>query len=132
MDSCEQNQRWMRLAVILSYQGMGASGDNPSVGAVLVQKGRPIARALTALGGRPHAEALALSQAGVAARGATPYVTLEPCAHEGRSGSCAQALITAGVARVFIACRDPNPLVGGKGIAMLKAAGIEVVCGLLQ
>lgn len=122
----------MRLAIILSYQNLGASGDNPSVGAVLVREGKLIARARTEQGGRPHAERLALEQAGEAARGATLYVTLEPCAHEGRSGSCAKALVAAGVARVVIACCDPNPLVAGQGIVMLRAAGIEVEEGLLS
>ena len=98
---------------------------------MLVRDGRVIARARTALGGRPHAETRALEQAGEAARGATAYVTLEPCAHTGHTPPCADALVAAGVARVVIACADPDPRVNGRGVTRLREAGIAVETGLL-
>jgi diaminohydroxyphosphoribosylaminopyrimidine deaminase/5-amino-6-(5-phosphoribosylamino)uracil reductase len=118
----------MRHAVMLASRGVGRTGRVPSVGCVLVAPdGQVIARARTDESGRPHAEAAALAQAGAAARGATAYVTLEPCAHQGKSGGpCADALIAAGVARVVVACVDPDPRTDGRGIAKLKAAGIAV------
>ncbi len=121
----------MRAALGLARRGLGQTAPNPPVGCVIVRDGRVVARAVTAPGGRPHAEALALAAAGEAARGATAYVTLEPCNHHGRTPPCAEALITAGVARVVIAVRDPDPRVDGAGIARLRAAGIVVEEGLL-
>ncbi len=122
----------MRAALALARRGMGNCWPNPEVGCVLVKDGRVIGRAVTAPGGRPHAETLALRMAGEAARGATAYVTLEPCCHVGKTGPCAEALIAAGVARVVIGATDPDPRVNGGGIARLRAAGIAVEQGLLQ
>ncbi len=122
----------MRLALSLGRRGLGRVWPNPSVGCVLVREGRIVGRGVTAPGGRPHGEVVALAQAGEAARGATAYVTLEPCAHHGKSPPCADALVAAGVARVVVAMGDPNPLVAGRGIARLRAAGITVDVGLLE
>ena len=124
--------RWMRLALSLGGRGLGRVWPNPAVGCVLVRGGRVVGRGWTQPGGRPHAETHALAQAGDAARGATAYVTLEPCAHHGRTPPCADALIAAGVARVVVALGDPDPRVNGQGIARLRAAGIAVEVGPLQ
>lgn len=121
----------MQLALMLGRRGMGRVWPNPAVGCVLVRKGVIIGRGRTADGGRPHAEVAALTQAGDA-RCATAYVTLEPCAHTGQTGPCAQALIDAGVTRVVVATTDPDPRVAGRGLAMLRAAGIDVVVGVCQ
>ena len=121
--------RWMRAALALGAQGLGRVWPNPSVGCVIVKDGRLVGRGVTAVGGRPHAEAIALAQAGPAARAATAYVTLEPCAHHGKTPPCAEALISAGVSRVVIALQDPDPRVSGQGISKLKAAGISVEQG---
>lgn len=122
----------MRAALSLARRGLGNSWPNPSVGCVVVRDGRVVGRAVTAPGGRPHAEPLALAMAGKAARGATAYVTLEPCCHHGRTPPCTDALIEAGVARVVIAARDCDPRVNGQGIARLRDAGIIVDEGLLK
>ena len=124
--------RYMRLALSLGRRGQGLVAPNPAVGCVIVRDGRIVGRGVTAPGGRPHAEVVALGQAGARARGACAYVTLEPCSHHGKSPPCADALIAAGVARVVVALQDPNPLVAGQGLARLAAAGIEVVTGLLE
>jgi diaminohydroxyphosphoribosylaminopyrimidine deaminase/5-amino-6-(5-phosphoribosylamino)uracil reductase len=121
----------MRAALGLARRGLGLTAPNPPVGCVIVRDGIVVARAVTAPGGRPHAEALALAMAGEAARGATAYVTLEPCCHHGKTPPCAEALIAAGVARVVVAVRDPDPRVDGAGIARLRAAGLVVEEGLL-
>ncbi|HTR16494.1 MAG TPA: bifunctional diaminohydroxyphosphoribosylaminopyrimidine deaminase/5-amino-6-(5-phosphoribosylamino)uracil reductase RibD [Acetobacteraceae bacterium] len=121
----------MLAALALARRGLGATWPNPSVGCVLVRDGRVIGRGVTAPGGRPHAEVVALRQAGVAARGATAYVSLEPCSHWGRTPPCADALVEAGVARVVVAAGDPDPRVNGGGLARLREAGIAVVSGLL-
>jgi diaminohydroxyphosphoribosylaminopyrimidine deaminase / 5-amino-6-(5-phosphoribosylamino)uracil reductase len=121
----------MRAAIGLARRGLGATWPNPSVGCVLVREGRVVGRGATAPGGRPHAETVALAMAGEAARGATAYVTLEPCRHHGVTPPCTEALIAAGVARVVAALRDPDPRVDGAGIAALRAAGIAVEEGLL-
>lgn len=110
----------------LAARGLGRTCPNPTVGCVIVKDGAIVGAARTADGGRPHAEALALTMAGEKARGATAYVTLEPCAHHGQTPPCAEALIRAGVARVVVGSIDPDPRVSGQGIAMLQAAGIEV------
>lgn len=123
---------YMRIALGLARRGLGRVVPNPSVGCVLVKKGVVIGRGWTGDGGRPHAETIALKQAGAEARGATAYVTLEPCAHHGKTPPCAEALIEVGVKRAVVACIDPNPQVLGKGIEILKAAGIEVMLGLLE
>ncbi len=124
----------MRHALALAARGLGRTGRVPSVGCVLVSPdGRIVGRGRTDESGRPHAEAAALAQAGRQARGATAYVTLEPCAHQGRNGGpCSDALIAAGIARVVIAAVDPDPRTNGQGIAKLRAAGIEVVTGVLE
>ncbi len=122
----------MRSALALARRGLGNTWPNPSVGCVVVKDGRVVGRAVTAPGGRPHAESAALDIAGKAARGATVYVTLEPCCHWGRTPPCTDALISAGVARVVIATRDPDPRVDGAGIARLRAAGIAVEEGVLR
>jgi diaminohydroxyphosphoribosylaminopyrimidine deaminase / 5-amino-6-(5-phosphoribosylamino)uracil reductase len=123
--------RWMGAALALSERGRGRTAPNPNVGCVLVLDGRVVGRGWTRPGGRPHAEAMALAQAGEAARGATAYVTLEPCAHESDRGpACSELLVAAGVARVVIALDDPDPRTDGKGAERLRAAGIEVVHGV--
>ena len=121
----------MRTALALAARGLGVTWPNPSVGCILVRNGRVIARGSTQPGGRPHAEAVALDRAGAAAQGATAYVSLEPCSHQGETSPCADALIAADIACVVIATTDPNPSVDGAGIKKLEAAGIEVEVGLL-
>jgi len=122
----------MRSALALARRGLGNTWPNPSVGCIVVNNGRVVGRAVTAPGGRPHAEPAALDIAGSAARGATVYVTLEPCCHWGRTPPCTDALARAGVARVVIGTRDPDPRVDGAGIAKLREAGITVDEGVLQ
>src|SRR5438552_6663675 len=124
------DQRFMQLALTLGRRGQGRTWPNPAVGAVVVKDGVIIGRGWTQPGGRPHAEPEALKRAGEAARGATLYVTLEPCSHIGKSPPCADAIIAAGVARVVSAIEDPNPEVAGQGHAKLRAAGIAVDIGL--
>ena len=124
-----EDQRFMAACIRLARRHTGLTGTNPSVGTLIVNGGRVVGRGITALGGRPHAEPLALAEAGEEARGATAYVTLEPCAHHGVTPPCAQALIDAGVARVVTAWIDPDARVDGKGHAMLRAAGIAVETG---
>lgn len=119
----------MARALALAAKGVGRTSPNPSVGAVLVLGGQVVGEGRTAPAGGPHAEVVALAAAGSAARGATAYVTLEPCAHHGRTPPCADALVAAGVARVVFALRDPNPRVDGAGAARLAAAGIDVTAG---
>jgi len=123
--------RWMRLALGLGARGMGRVWPNPAVGCVIVAGGRVLGRGWTADGGRPHAETRALALLGDAARGATAYVSLEPCAHHGTTPPCAQALIAAGVARVVTALEDPDPRVAGGGHGQLRAAGVRVETGVL-
>jgi transcriptional regulator NrdR len=120
------------LALSLGARGLGRVWPNPAVGCVMVKDGRVVGRGWTQPGGRPHAEAHALAQARDAARGATAYVTLEPCSHHGQTPPCAGALIDAGVARVVMALGDPDPRVNGQGIALLRDAGIAVVTGVLE
>jgi diaminohydroxyphosphoribosylaminopyrimidine deaminase/5-amino-6-(5-phosphoribosylamino)uracil reductase len=122
--------RFMQLALTLGRRGQGRTWPNPAVGAVVVKDGIILGRGWTQPGGRPHAEPVALAQAGEAARGATLYVTLEPCSHFGRSPPCADAVIAAGIVRVVAAIEDPNPEVAGQGHARLRAAGIRVDVGL--
>ena len=126
----DADARWMDAALALGSRGLGRVWPNPAVGCVIVRDGRVVGRGRTADGGRPHAETVALRRAGAAARGATAYVTLEPCAHHGRTPPCAAALIEAGVARVVTAMRDPDPRVDGSGAAMLRAAGVAVTEGV--
>jgi len=127
----DADRRFMELALALGRRGLGRTWPNPAVGAVVVRDGVIVGRGWTQPGGRPHAEPEALGRAGEAAKGATLYVTLEPCSHFGKSPPCADAIITAGISRVVAAIEDPNPEVAGKGLAKLRAAGISVDVGLL-
>jgi len=129
-DSRAADQRYMRLALSLGRRGQGRTWPNPAVGAVVVKDGVILGRGWTQPGGRPHAEPVALARAGEAARGATLYVTLEPCSHFGKSPPCVDAVIASGISRVVSAIEDPNPEVAGKGHAKLRAAGIAVDVGL--
>jgi diaminohydroxyphosphoribosylaminopyrimidine deaminase / 5-amino-6-(5-phosphoribosylamino)uracil reductase len=124
------DRRFMELALTLGRHGLGRTWPNPAVGAVVVREGVIVGRGWTQPGGRPHAEPEALRRAGEASRGATLYVTLEPCSHFGKSPPCADAIIAAGISRVVAAIEDPNPEVAGKGLAKLRAAGIAVDIGL--
>jgi diaminohydroxyphosphoribosylaminopyrimidine deaminase/5-amino-6-(5-phosphoribosylamino)uracil reductase len=123
--------RFMAAALALGRRWMGRAAPNPAVGALVVKDGRVVGRGATAPGGRPHAEVLALRDAGEAARGATLYVTLEPCSHHGKTPPCADAIVAAGVARVVSALEDPDPRVAGQGHARLRAAGVAVEVGVL-
>jgi len=131
----EADRRFMAAAIRLSLKHAGLTATNPAVGTLLVRDDGEgpyiVGSGVTALGGRPHAEPQALAEAGELARGATAYVTLEPCAHHGRTPPCAETLVTSGVARVLGAASDPDPRVSGRGYAILRAAGIEVVEGIL-
>lgn len=122
----------MKQALALAARGLGRTWPNPAVGCVLVKDGLIVGRGWTQPGGRPHAERIALDMAGDAARGATAYVTLEPCAHHGKTPPCAEGLIAAGVVRVVSALTDPDPRVAGRGHAMLRAAGISVTEGVME
>lgn len=123
----------MAMALMMARRGLGRTAPNPSVGAVIAHEttGEVIARAVTAPGGRPHAETQTIAQAGTRARGATLYVTLEPCSHHGHTGPCADAIIAAGIKRVVVGIEDPDPRVAGRGLDRLRAAGIEVTRGVL-
>lgn len=124
----DADSRWLAAAARLATRGIPLSRPNPSVGAILVKQGKVIARGWTQPGGRPHAEAVAFAAAGDQARGATLYVTLEPCAHASTRGpDCAGLVAGSGVGRVVIGCHDPDPRTAGAGAAKLRAAGIEVV-----
>jgi diaminohydroxyphosphoribosylaminopyrimidine deaminase/5-amino-6-(5-phosphoribosylamino)uracil reductase len=128
--STAEDARWMARALDLARRGLGETSPNPMVGCVLVKRGRRVGEGWHRRAGGPHAEVIALRAAGAAARGATAYVTLEPCAHQGRTPPCAPALIRAGVRRVVAAMRDPNPPVDGRGLAILRRAGVEVTVGV--
>lgn len=123
---------FMTRALRLAERGLYSTSPNPRVGCVIVREGRVVGEGFHERAGGPHAEALALAAAGEAARGAMAYVTLEPCAHHGRTPPCADALIAAGIARVVVAMEDPNPVVSGRGIARLTEAGIRVETGLME
>jgi len=122
----------MRRALTLARKGLGKTSPNPAVGCVLLRDGEVVGEGWHRKAGTPHAEVHALRAASERARGADVFVTLEPCSHHGRTPPCADALIAAGVARVFVGMQDPNPLVSGKGIAALRSAGIPVECGVLE
>lgn len=123
--------RWMEAAIALSARGRGQAAPNPNVGCIIVKDGKVVGRGWTRPGGRPHAEAVALDEAGGLSRGATVYVTLEPCAHRnGRGPACADLLVEARPARVVIAAADPDPRTDGKGAQRLRDAGIEIVTGI--
>jgi diaminohydroxyphosphoribosylaminopyrimidine deaminase/5-amino-6-(5-phosphoribosylamino)uracil reductase len=126
------DERWMTQALDLARQGIGLASPNPTVGCVIVREGLQVGAGSHEYDRRDHAEIVALREAGERARGATAYVTLEPCSHHGRTGPCADALITAGVARVVVATADANPEVHGRGIEKLRRAGIEVALGILR
>lgn len=135
MSESARDAGWMRTALGLARRGLGRVWPNPAVGCVIVASrdggDEVVGRGRTADGGRPHAEAAALAEAGERARGATVYVTLEPCVRAGRAGACTEALVAAGVGRVVVAIEDPDPRVSGAGIAALAAAGIDVEVGCL-
>jgi diaminohydroxyphosphoribosylaminopyrimidine deaminase/5-amino-6-(5-phosphoribosylamino)uracil reductase len=126
------DHEYMAQALRLARNGMYSTSPNPRVGCVMVRDGQVVGEGWHERAGLPHAEINALRAAGAGAKGATLYVTLEPCSHTGRTPPCADALIEAGVARVVAAMQDPNPLVAGQGLERLRAAGIEVACGLLE
>jgi pyrimidine deaminase RibD-like protein len=127
------DEHWMRRAIELARPGVGLTGDNPSVGCVIVRDGEVVGEAATAPGGRPHAEELALDRAGRGAAGATAYVTLEPCGERSSgAASCGERLAQAGIARVVIACDDASSLAAGRGLQRLRGAGIPVDPGVLQ
>lgn len=130
--SLTDDQIHMRAAIALARANLGRTAENPSVGCVIVKDGVVVGEGATGIGGRPHAEEVALEQAGPAARGATAYVTLEPCAERSSgAASCSERLVAAGVTRVVIACEDPSPYAAGGGVARLSAAGIRTDLGLL-
>ncbi|ASY62324.1 Diaminohydroxyphosphoribosylaminopyrimidine deaminase [Sinorhizobium sojae CCBAU 05684] len=127
-----EDERFMAAALRLARQNVGLTSTNPSVGCVIVKNGVIVGRAATAPGGRPHAETQALAEAGKEARGATAYVTLEPCSHHGRTPPCADALVAAGVARVVVCILDPDERVAGRGVVRLREAGVDVDLGILS
>lgn len=128
----QYDAHFMARALQLAARGLWTTTPNPRVGCVLVRDGHIVGEGWHERAGEPHAEVHALRAAGEAARGATAYVTLEPCSHHGRTPPCADALVAAGVSRVVAALRDPNPLVSGRGLARLAAAGIATECGVLE
>lgn len=125
-------EKWMQRSITLARRGEGLTMPNPIVGAVLVKQGKVVGEGYHARAGGPHAEIVALKKAKGRARGADLFITLEPCCHHGRTPPCTDALIESGVRRVFIGVRDPNPLVSGKSMRKLRAAGIEVETGILK
>ena len=127
-----QDSLWMAKALHLAERGLFTTSPNPRVGCVLVRGDKIVGEGWHQFAGEPHAEVHALRAAGEAARGATAYVTLEPCSHQGRTPPCTDALVGAGVTRVVAAMQDPNPQVAGQGLEKLRAAGIEVECGLME
>ncbi|ELA8873347.1 bifunctional diaminohydroxyphosphoribosylaminopyrimidine deaminase/5-amino-6-(5-phosphoribosylamino)uracil reductase RibD [Acinetobacter baumannii] len=132
MSELKQDQYWMQQAIELAKRGLYSTKPNPNVGCVIVKDDQLIGEGFHTKAGQPHAEVFALRQAGEQAQGATAYVTLEPCAHYGRTPPCAEALVKAQVKKVVVACPDPNPLVAGKGVQILKNAGIEVEIGICE
>lgn len=132
MQAPADDRRFMTHALRLAARGLGRVAPNPAVGCLIVSDGEIVGRGWTQPGGRPHAEAEGLRRAGAAAKGATAYVSLEPCAHHGETPPCAEALVAAGLGRVVVAMRDPDPRTAGKGLAQLEAAGIKVVTGVLE
>jgi diaminohydroxyphosphoribosylaminopyrimidine deaminase/5-amino-6-(5-phosphoribosylamino)uracil reductase len=130
--TAEADRRFMALALSLGRRGLGRVWPNPAVGCVIVREGRVIGRGWTQDGGRPHAETVALEQAGEGARGATAYVTLEPCNHTGQTPPCSAALVRAGLARVVVATEDPDPRTAGAGIATLASGGDRGGDGVME
>lgn len=131
-DLYPHDRRYMAAAIRLSLTHLGQTSTNPSVGCIIVKDDRIVGRGVTALSGRPHAETQALADAGEQARGATAYVTLEPCSHHGRTPPCANALVEAGITRVVVAVTDPDPRVSGRGLKILADAGVSVTTGVLE
>lgn len=127
------DETYMRRAIALARTNLGRTAENPAVGCVIVRDGVVVGEGATGEGGRPHAEEVALDQAGAQARGAVAYVTLEPCG-ERSSGTpaCSQRLVAAGVARLLVACADSSPYAAGRGLARLRAAGVDTYLGLLR
>lgn len=127
------DEDFMRRAIALACDRVGLTGDNPAVGCVIAKEGAVVAEGVTGEGGRPHGEEVALAAAGAAARGATAYVTLEPCAQRSSGApSCSERLVAAGVARVVVACDDPSVFANGGGALRLSAAGVQIDRGLLS
>ena len=124
--------KWMKAALALAKRGLGCVAPNPSVGCLIVKDDILVGRGWTQSGGRPHAETQALEMAGVAAKSATAYVTLEPCSHTGETPPCAEALVTAGIERAVVAVEDPDPRVSGRGLEALQNAGIQTTVGILE
>ncbi|WP_035246005.1 bifunctional diaminohydroxyphosphoribosylaminopyrimidine deaminase/5-amino-6-(5-phosphoribosylamino)uracil reductase RibD [Desulfogranum mediterraneum] len=132
MSSFDDDQRFMEIALAEARKGLGRTSPNPAVGAVVVREGRIVGRGYHRKAGTPHAEVHALADASASARGATIYVTLEPCNHTGRTPPCTQAILKSGIARVVIGMLDPNPHVAGKGMECLEQAGLTVCHGILE
>jgi diaminohydroxyphosphoribosylaminopyrimidine deaminase/5-amino-6-(5-phosphoribosylamino)uracil reductase len=132
MSESNQDQVWMQRAIQLAQRGQYSTKPNPNVGCVIVQNGQWVGEGFHPRAGQPHAEVFAMRQAGALTQGATAYVTLEPCAHYGRTPPCAKGLVEAGIAKVVVACPDPNSLVAGKGLQILQAAGIAVSTGVCE
>ncbi len=132
MTAADVDAAYMTAALALGRRNMGRAAPNPAVGALVVREGVVVGRGFTSVGGRPHAETMALAQAGEAARGATLYVTLEPCSHHGETPPCVDAIIASGIARVVTAMDDPDPRVAGRGHALLREAGIDVLPHVLE
>src|SRR5690606_35379357 len=131
-DPIHPDQLWMQRAIELAQLGQYSTKPNPNVGCVIIKDGQLVGEGFHPQAGQPHAEVFAMRQASDLAHGATAYVTLEPCAHYGRTPPCAKGLVEAGLAKVIVACPDPNPLVAGKGVQILKDAGIEVEVGICE
>lgn len=127
-----KDHQYLKMALDLAAEAMGRTSPNPMVGAVVVREGEIVGTGFHARAGTPHAEVVALKNAGDSARGSTLYVTLEPCCHHGRTGPCTEAVIASGVRRVVAATTDPNPLVAGKGLDRLREAGLEVDVGVME
>jgi diaminohydroxyphosphoribosylaminopyrimidine deaminase/5-amino-6-(5-phosphoribosylamino)uracil reductase len=132
MNLTPADKLWMKYALALAKKGKGWTSPNPCVGAVVVKNGRVVGEGFHTRAVEPHAEVFALQQAGKQARSATMFVTLEPCSHHGRTPPCVDAVLNANIRRVVAAMVDPNPKVNGQGLAQLQAAGVEVVCGVLE
>jgi diaminohydroxyphosphoribosylaminopyrimidine deaminase/5-amino-6-(5-phosphoribosylamino)uracil reductase len=128
----ESDRRFMRQALRLAERGRGETKPNPVVGAILVKSGKVLSRGFHRRAGLPHAEIEALAQLGMRAPGATLYVTLEPCCHQGRTGPCTEAILRSGIRRVVVGCCDENPLVSGRGVAILRRAGLQAEAGCLK
>lgn len=132
MDLSSTDLTAMRRAIALAKTRVGETADNPAVGCVILNDGQVVGEGVTGVGGRPHAEEIALDQAGPRASGGVAYVTLEPCAQRSAGGiSCSERLVMAGIARVLVACEDPSTFAGGHGAARLNAAGVDLQLGVL-